>query len=126
MVKMNELFMKLLYWAITALLAALVSLITARVKLRKEKRENKDSAMEERLEQLDKVDEILGKGIRSMLRQNIINAYDKYTTKGWAKVYVKDNVQEMYDCYHALGGNGTITHLVEEFMDLPTKEDEKL
>lgn len=123
---MNELFMKLLYWAITALLAALVSLITARVKLRKEKRENKDSAMEERLEQLDKVDEILGKGIRSMLRQNIINAYDKYTTKGWAKVYVKDNVQEMYDCYHALGGNGTITHLVEEFMDLPTKEDEKL
>ncbi len=114
-----------LKWAVTALLAGGVSFVTVRWKLRKERKSNESKAFIERLEALDKRDEVFAGAIRSMLRQSIINTYDRYTLKGWAKVYVKDNVQEMYDCYHALGGNGTITHLVDEFMNLPTREEDR-
>ncbi len=120
----QELIMTAAKWGVTALLAALVSWIVAKIKLRKEKKGNEDKALQERFEQLVAKDKMFETALRTMLRQDIINAYDKYIQKGWAKVYVKDNVQEMYECYHALGGNGTITHLVEEFMKLPTQPKE--
>ena len=115
--------------AVAAIIAAVVSAaIGAIITWINTKRTQKHKEIDEirvRIDRLDEKDELFKTAIRAMLRQDIINAYDKYTQKGWAKVYVKDNVQEMYDCYHALGGNGTITHLVDEFMELPTrKEDE--
>ena len=71
---------------------------------------------------LEQTDLTFSTAIRSMLRQNIIDAYNRLTTRGYAKVFEKDNVKDMYDSYHDLGGNGTITHLVNEIMDLPTRE----
>lgn len=38
-----------------------------------------------------------------------------------------ENVEAMYKQYHALGGNGTITELVERLKEMPTeprKEEE--
>lgn len=122
---MKEVLLSVLKWAITALLAGGVSFITARYKIRKAKSEEADRAIQDKFEALEAKDEILQAAIRSLLRQEIIIAYEKYTAIGWAPVYVKDNVQEMYDCYHAIGGNGTITHLVEEFMNLPTMPKEE-
>lgn len=121
---MNEVLLSVLKWSITALLAAGVSFITARVKIRKAKNEEADKAIQDKFEALEAKDEMFQAALRVMLRQSIIDTYDKYTARGWAEVYVKENLQEMYDCYHALGGNGTITHLVEEFMNLPTRPED--
>lgn len=118
----TELILTICKWGITALLAGAVSFITAKIKLKKQLKTSEADALKERLQQIDNRNELLSNGMRSMLRQDIINTYDKYTKKGYAEVYVKDNIQDMYKNYHALGGNGTITHLVEEFMELPTSE----
>ena len=32
-------------------------------------------------------------------------------------------MQDIYDQYHALGGNGVITHLMEELENLPTYQN---
>lgn len=111
-------------WGITALLAGVVSFITAKIKLKKQTKSSESEALKERLQKIDERDEMLSCGMRSLLRQQIINTHEKYMKKGCAEVYIKDNVQDMYKQYHALGGNGTITHLVEEFMDLPSNKGE--
>lgn len=61
-------------------------------------------------------------GMQAQLRNSIIDQYNKYLDKGYMPIYALENVQAMYVQYHALGGNGTITHLVEELKELPTRE----
>ena len=60
-------------------------------------------------------------GVRAMLRNDIIKLADKYLDAKEIPVYGMETVEAMYDAYHGLGGNGTITKLVEEVKRLPTK-----
>ncbi|MDD4390576.1 MAG: hypothetical protein PHW03_07220 [Eubacteriales bacterium] len=62
------------------------------------------------------------KGLRALLRDRIIFTYNHYEEKGYCPIYAKENATSMYDEYHALGGNGTITKIYEELMNLPTKD----
>ncbi len=65
-------------------------------------------------------------GIQALLRDRIIEQYNKYMDKDYIPIYAMDNVKAMYKEYHALGGNGTITKLYEELLELPhRKEDVK-
>lgn len=64
-------------------------------------------------------------GIQALLRDRIIEQYNKWIEKGYIPIYALENVSAMYKEYHALGGNGTITHLYEELLELPTKKGEK-
>lgn len=61
-------------------------------------------------------------GMQAMLRNQIIEQYNHYTNKGYIPIYGLENVTALYDQYHTLGGNGTITHLYEELKELPTKK----
>lgn len=60
--------------------------------------------------------------IKSLLRSEIITMHGRYMEKGEIPIYAQENVQAMYDAYHRLGGNGTITKLVHEIMELPTRK----
>lgn len=63
----------------------------------------------------------LKEGLLSLLRAEIIRSYDKYTKKEYCPIYAKDAITKAYNAYHALGGNGTITSLYNEVMELPTE-----
>ena len=65
-------------------------------------------------------------GMQALLRDRIISAYNHYMDKGFCPIYARENVRRLYEQYHNLGGNGTVTHLVEELEELPTdkREDE--
>ena len=67
--------------------------------------------------------EAMHDGMRALLRDRIIWANNHYTEKGSIPVYARDTVTDMYNAYHALGGNGTITALKEEVMALPTSHE---
>lgn len=60
--------------------------------------------------------------IRSLLRSELITMHGRYMDKGEIPIYAQENVQAMYDAYHELGGNGTVTKLVHEIMELPTRK----
>jgi hypothetical protein len=65
-------------------------------------------------------------GLQAILRNSIIEQYNKYFEKEYIPIYAMENVTAMYKEYHALGGNGTITKLYEELLELPhRKEDVK-
>ena len=60
-------------------------------------------------------------GMKALLRNELILAYNLYVVdKKYCPVYGKENVNAMYDAYHRLGGNGTITQLKQQIDDLPT------
>lgn len=61
--------------------------------------------------------------IKSLLRSELITMHGRYMDKQEIPIYAQENIQAMYDAYHALGGNGTITKLVGEIQDLPTRKN---
>lgn len=60
--------------------------------------------------------------IKSLLRSNLISMHTHYMAQQCIPIYAMETVQAMYHAYHALGGNGTVTKLVNELMQLPTRE----
>lgn len=63
----------------------------------------------------------LRQGMRAILRDRIIQAYNHYLDKGYCPIYARENITNMYKAYHDLGGNGTITELYNKLMDMPTE-----
>ena len=70
------------------------------------------------------------KGIRALLRADLIRLYNKYHDDlGYCPVYVKQSLEDEYQQYHALRGNGVGTNLYNALMALPTeppKEQEEI
>ena len=58
------------------------------------------------------------KGTMLLLRVQLIEYHDRYVSLGEIPSYAYDNFVEMYNAYHALGGNGMITKMYEEIQDL--------
>ena len=55
----------------------------------------------------------LESGMQAILRDRILTSYYHYHDKGKITLHGLENVEAMYKSYHDLGGNGTMTHLVE-------------
>lgn len=63
-------------------------------------------------------------GIQALLRSQMIAEYNKYSEKGYAPVYAKENFENCWKQYHSLGANGVMDDLHEKFLDLPVKKEE--
>lgn len=59
-------------------------------------------------------------GVKAILRSDIIQLCNHYEEKGWAPFYAVENITNMYNAYHDLGGNGAITQMYERFLALPS------
>lgn len=66
----------------------------------------------------------LKNGMKALLRNEIIRIYDNQILLGYCSNYMKENIREMYENYHKLGGNGFVTNLVNKLYDLPNKGDD--
>lgn len=67
----------------------------------------------------------LKNGMIALLRNEIIRIYDKQEEIGFCPSYMKENIKEMYENYHKLGGNGMVTKIVDKLYELPNvKEDD--
>lgn len=66
------------------------------------------------------------KGIRALLRADLIRLYNKYHDDlEYCPVYVKQSLEDEYQQYHALKGNGVGTNLYNALMALPTEPPQK-
>lgn len=62
------------------------------------------------------------KGIRALLRADLIRLYNKYHDElCYCPIYVKQSLEDEYQQYHALKGNGVGTNLYNALMALPTE-----
>lgn len=62
------------------------------------------------------------KGTMLLLRVQMIEYHAKYTKFGNIPSYAYQNFCEMYDAYHALGGNGMVTKMKQEIDELHIKQ----
>ena len=62
------------------------------------------------------------KGIRALLRADLIRLYNKYHDDlGYCPLYVKQSLEDEYQQYHTLKGNGVGTNMNQALMALPTE-----
>ncbi len=64
-------------------------------------------------------------GMQAMLRAEIIRSYYHYAERGWITLHGLEAITQAYQAYHDLGGNGTVTKLVEDLQELPVREKEE-
>lgn len=91
---------QLLGWVLTASLGGLSGALVSMLR----KSRSQESAMQE--------------GMRALLRQQLIDMHRKYVVEGRpCSVDEHEQAEDVYKAYHALGGNGTGTHLYEEIRE---------
>ena len=61
----------------------------------------------------------LANGVQALLRVKLIEYHDKFMERGMIPKYALDNYELMYDAYHDLHGNGMVTKLHAEVLNLP-------
>ena len=62
-------------------------------------------------------------GVQALLRAQMINDYNRWSEKGYAPIYAKENFENMWNQYHNLGANGVMNNLHQKFLELPTKKN---
>ena len=101
------------YWVewLFGLVIAALTIIMKRIstRLKKEQAENK----------------ALRDGMRSLLRAQIISSCERSMRDGWCGARLRDTINDLYGSYHALEGNGTVTKLVAQTMELPAVNPEE-
>ena len=57
--------------------------------------------------------------VKAMLRDRLLQGYKHYMEKGWADLDDRANLENVWQQYHALGGNGDMNDLRRTFRHLP-------
>ena len=68
-----------------------------------------------------KKEKAIEEGVQALLRNELVRRYREYEIKGELSILDKENIEEMFIQYENLGGNGTVKHLMDELLSLPTK-----
>lgn len=64
-------------------------------------------------------------GVQALLRAQMISDYNKWEERGYAPIYARQNFENCWKQYHALGANGVMDDLHAKFLALPTDEPNK-
>lgn len=75
-----------------------------------------------RQKEADRRQSAMEAGIRALLRDRILQAYYHYSERRWITLHGLENVTALYKEYHALGGNGAVTKLVDDLRELEVRD----
>ena len=64
-------------------------------------------------------------GLQAVLKDLLKIRYLEWIGKGYAPMDARDDLERMYQAYHGLKGNGTITELRKRFMHLPIENPDE-
>lgn len=64
----------------------------------------------------------LSDGVEALLRQKIIDTYNKQSDRGYCPIYAKEGLKRLYEAYHNLGGNDVATELYHKLLAMPEEE----
>lgn len=68
--------------------------------------------------------EAIAEGVQALLRESIVNGYNKYSDKGFMPIYAKESVKAAYLAYHRLGGNDVATELYNKMLKMPEEKSD--
>ena len=59
-------------------------------------------------------------GVQALLRERLLQAFSHYLARGWIGTGERDNVENMYTQYEALGPNNVISDIYNQVRALPS------
>lgn len=60
-------------------------------------------------------------GVQALLRAQMIADYNKWSERGYAPIYARQNFENCWKQYHGLGANGVMDNIHDMFLALPTE-----
>ncbi len=69
--------------------------------------------------------EAIKQGMQALLRAQLVDDWNKWSERGYAPIYARQNFENCWTQYHALGANGVMDDIHVKFFRLPTEEHEK-
>lgn len=108
---MEPIFEKIVGQLINALAGAIITYLVTVLRQKKQQ-----------IEEQRKENRALKEGIQALLRDRIIQAYNKYFESGWIPIYAMESIEACYASYEELGENGVIDNLMRQLRGLPNHE----
>lgn len=78
-----------------------------------------------KLQEYKQQNEAIADGIQSLLRESIVNNYNKYKVKGYCPIYAKESMKNVYQSYHKLGGNDVATGIYKTILEMKDEPDDE-
>lgn len=72
-----------------------------------------------RLRNQKKESNAIAAGVQSLLRENLVYNFNKYTDREYCPIYAKESIKRIYNAYHNLGGNDVATELYHKLLAMP-------
>lgn len=88
-------------------------------------REEADTETSAKISALEEDTRTLKEGVKAQLRSEMIADFEKWSARGWAPVYARENFESRWQAYHGLGANGVMDDLRAKFLALPATEPEE-
>lgn len=107
----------LCFFGVDAIVAAIIGWVVAAVK--KERREREAMVKKDREDM-----QTMKLALQAILRRDMIEDYNKWKERGYAPIYAKQSFENCWKQYHALGMNGVMDGIHNEFLELPTEKEE--
>lgn len=76
-----------------------------------------------RLKEEQVKNDAISEGIQALLRENIVNNYNKYSDRGYMPIYAKESLKRAYTAYKALGGNDVATELYKKMLQMREEKE---
>lgn len=103
---------------VSAVVTSVVGYIFHKIKQRDERR---DALEAERDKNILEREQAINQSLRALCRDRILQGYRYYKHHGYITTADLETMTKLYDAYHALGGNGTITAVYDKICQLPIK-----
>lgn len=81
--------------------------------------------MSTRLKTEQEKNKAIADGVQSLLRESIVENFNKYTDRGYCPIYAKESIKKVYNSYHKLGGNDVATELYNKLLAMPEEKQEE-
>ncbi len=82
--------------------------------------------LEQKLNSAEQSDTLIKSSLLSMQRQTLLHSCEDRIKAGYATISQKETISELYNSYHALGGDSFITDLVNQVKLLPLEKPVKV
>ena len=113
--------MQIILSLVTVVATSVIGWLFHRLKKHEEKREEFEN---KRLEEITKREEAINEALRALCRDRILQGYRYYKKSGGVSTQDLETMLKLYNAYHNLGGNGTITAVYEKIKQLHIKDGE--
>ena len=103
---------------IPSIISGIFALIISRMLKKRDAKQEQIVAQNEEMERQNKA---IMLGVQAFLRDRLLQGYKHYIAKVWADYDDRENMENIYTQYHALGANGIMDDMRNQFRNLPTQ-----